>query len=278
MLPPMSAACRKRYVEAKVLSNRRIAPDGWKLTLEAPEIAAAIRPGQFVNVYPRAVDPSVLLPRPFSVYDYDESKGTIDLVHQAIGSGTRAMSRLAAGQAVPVVGPLGNGFSMDPPAKRLLCVAGGIGVTPFYALLRRYPHRGAALLFGARSKDFLFCRDELEALGAACRYATDDGSVGRKGFVTALLEEELSRGTEGVELAVCGPPAMMRAVLRIANRLKVPAQLSLENHMPCGLGACRGCAWPVRGGGPEGFSYRLLCAEGPVLRSSEILWPPGLGH
>ncbi len=274
-MPVAVETCRKVYVEAKVVANEQIAPDGWKLTLAAPQIARAIRPGQFVNVYVHAFDPSVLLPRPFSVYDYEPQRGTIDLVHQAIGPGTRAMSRLEPGQTAPIAGPLGNGFLMEPPAERLLCVAGGIGVTPFLALLRRYPHTQTALLFGGRTDQHLFGRDDFERLGVEVKLATDDGSAGHKGFVTDLLEEEIRNGgaKPGLEIASCGPPPMMRAVARIANREKIPAQLSMENHMPCGLGACRGCAWPVKAEAGKGFTYKLLCAEGPILWAEEVLWP-----
>ncbi len=267
--------CGKHLVDAKVVANERIAPDGWKLTLAAPEIARAIRPGQFVNVYVHAFDPSVLLPRPFSVYDYDPDRGTVDLAHQAIGPGTRAMARLVPGQTAPVTGPLGNGFSMDPPAKRLVCVAGGIGVTPFLALLRRYPHENTVLLLGGRTKDLLFGLDDFERLGVEVRTATNDGSAGRKGLVTDLLEEEIKNGKEGIGIASCGPNPMLRAVARIAKRERIPAQLSMENHMPCGLGACRGCAWPVvaPAGSVKPYTYKLLCAEGPILAADEVLWP-----
>lgn len=279
----MPTACethRKVFVDAKVVANQRIAPDGWKLTLSAPEIARTIRPGQFVNVYVHAFDPSVLLPRPFSVYDYDTDRGTIDLVHQAIGPGTRAMSRLAAGDAAPIVGPLGNGFFVDPPARRLVCVAGGIGITPFLAMLRRYPHENAVLLFGGRTRDFLFGLDDFERLGVEVKVSTDDGSAGHKGLVTDLLEKELAQGTEGLQIASCGPHPMLRAVARIANRARIPAQLSMENHMPCGLGACRGCAWPVAApaGSPKPYTYKLLCAEGPILWAEEVLWPAQESH
>lgn len=272
-MPASETPRRKVCVDATVVDNRRIAPDGWKLTLRAPQIARAIRPGQFVNVYVQAVDPAVLLPRPFSVYDYEPDRGTIDLVHQAIGPGTRAMSRLAAGRSIPIAGPLGNGFAVDPPAARLVCVAGGIGVTPFLALLRRYPHRNVALLLGGRTRDHLFGREDFEHLGIVVRVATDDGSAGRRGFVTALLEEEIAAGADGLALAACGPHPMLRAVARIANRARIPAQLSMENHMPCGLGACRGCAWPVTARNETGYAYKLLCTEGPILMADEVLWP-----
>jgi dihydroorotate dehydrogenase electron transfer subunit len=272
--------------------------------LADPLLASAITPGQFVMVRPGSegtTDP--LLGRPLALYevvlDLTGKAAAIDVVYLVVGRGTAALSQRRPGERLSIWGPLGNGFG-PPPAGPVLFVAGGIGQTPFLALGRwwlgkaRYgegPKIGAVpegkgtratpapgliassatLLYGVRTAALLAGVDDFRIAGIDVEIATDDGSAGHHGFVTDLLALRLKRGERPAMVVGCGPPAMLSALARLAQAHSLACEVSLENHMACGFGACFSCVVPLFQA--EGSSdLRRVCLDGPVIASQRVDW------
>lgn len=269
---------------AAVVAHERMARDTYRMRLRCPDLARRILPGQFFML--RSADGSdPLLGRPFALLDTWEENGApagVDFGYLIVGKLTREMARWRPGDRARVWGPLGNGFP-TPPAGRLVMVAGGIGQTPFLAIARealgmkRYgrpsrrfdarPDR-TTLLYGVRSAEYLAGLNDFRMEGLTVRVSTDDGSAGRRGFVTDLLDEELASDPPAA-VYCCGPEPMMHAVAARCAAAGVPCRLSLESPMACGFGACFSCVVKVKT--PDGWDYRRSCVEGPVFRAEDLV-------
>jgi dihydroorotate dehydrogenase electron transfer subunit len=254
-------------LEAEVLDHREIAPEHFVMTLDAPEIAESVRPGQFVMVRSLgAWDP--LLPRAFSVYHADPEGGCIDILYREVGRGTSRLRQHEPGMMVHVWGPLGNQFSL-PEGERIILVGGGVGIPPlaFWAqsLAQLAVPMELVALIGAATQDYLVGLEQFRRSRALVRTATDDGSSGHHGYVTELLPQFL-RGVRA-NVYACGPMPMLAAVARIVEPQGVWAELALEAPMACGVGACLGCTVLHRKGG-----YARVCTDGPVFQAGEIGW------
>lgn len=281
---------------AEVLENVRIARDTYRIRIADAELARRIKPGQFVMLRTVTEDSSdPLLGRPFALYDVQTDAAgapvSIDLAYLVIGRGTASLAGRKPGERLGVWGPLGNGFGPPPESGSVLFVAGGIGQTPFLALGREWlgsatygeaaPHahrnriESAALLYGARTADLLAGVDDFRNAGIEVEVATDDGTAGRRGFVTQLLAERLDRGDRPAKVIACGPPPMLAAVAAMTQSRGVPCDVSLENHMACGFGVCFSCVAPILqdDGQPD---LRRVCVEGPVFPADRVDWsaPP----
>jgi len=289
-LEAVAPACAAQRTVA-ILENVAMARDTFRLRLDDPAMARSIRPGQFLMIRPSGgSDP--LLARPFALYDVargpDGSAQAVDVVYLVLGRGTKALSRLRPGDEASVWGPLGNGFG-PPPADLgpVVFVAGGIGQTPFLALGRWWLGRdgyggdaplaaakapSATLLYGVRSRDLAAGLGDFEAAGIAVELATDDGSAGHHGFVTDLLARRLARGERPAKVVGCGPPAMLAALARLAESHDVPCDLSLENHMACGIGVCFSCVAPIRQRDGS-VDLRRVCVEGPIFPARDVARP-----
>jgi len=265
-------------VSARVLRNTRLSADYNVLYLEAPVIAAASLPGQFVMIRTAAgTDP--LLRRPFSVFEIlREAAGPptgISVLCKRIGPGTARLYDAAAGDSLPVLGPLGKPFSLVPPPAEAWMVAGGVGLAPFASLAEAFRIAGAKarLFYGGRTRADLFYLDWFESRGVALDLATEDGSLGAHGRVTAPLDEALRTRADGlpVTLYACGPEPMLKAVAALARLHGCPSQLSTERVMGCGLGGCYSCVVRVRG---EDGTPRFVrsCLNGPVFDGSDLIW------
>ncbi len=271
-------------VPARVLRHEALNPEHFLITLEAPRLARAARPGQFVMLQVReGHDP--LLRRPMSICRVPPGGRTVQILYKVVGEGTRYLSHQPAGARLKMLGPLGNGFALPERAprqtarrvgtRRPILVAGGIGVAvfPFLAETLQRLGRRPLLLFGARAHRDLAGLQLFRARRIPLRLATEDGSAGARGFVTRLLEPLLREKPRngGVELYVCGPTPMMRAVGGLAVDAGVPCQLALESQMPCGIGVCLGCV--VRCAPQVGEPvYRRVCTEGPIFPAAEVAW------
>jgi dihydroorotate dehydrogenase electron transfer subunit len=270
-------------VKAAVLENRRLSEHYSVLVLHAPPIAAAAQPGQFVMLKPaRGSDP--LLRRPFSVFeivrDADGEPTAISILNKRAGVGTQLLYDVEPGMTIACLGPLGTPFEpVAPPAEAWL-VAGGVGLAPFITLATRLREIGtrATLFYGARSAAELYYVDEFDRLGVQTVLATEDGSRGAAGRVTAPLGRALdAAGPERqIKLFVCGPTPMMRAVARLAAEHRRPCDVSLEQVMGCGLGGCYSCVVPTREPGQRPHFVRS-CIEGPVFDAERLVWD-GLAH
>ena len=273
--------------QAKVVEHESMARNTWRMRLECPEIADQIRPGQFFMVRsPGRSDP--LLGRPFALYDvYQDPSGLprgIDFGYVVVGKMTTVLQSLKRGDRVEVWGPLGNGFP-EPPAGHLAIVAGGIGQTPFLAVIREALRRRSygqpprtlgqtpsriTLCYGVRSKDYLAGVSDFENEGIEVRIATDDGSVGHHGFVTDLLKQLIAEPSPPAAVYCCGPEPMMHAVSRIAQSSGIPCWLSLETPMACGFGACFSCVTKIRQDDGS-WDYKRVCVEGPVFPAAQVV-------
>lgn len=275
--------------DAPILINRRIARDTYLLRLELPEMARAILPGQFLMIRPTSgLDP--LLGRPFALYDValdpSGNPSAIDIVYLILGRGTAALVHQRPGQSLPVWGPLGNGFGPPPTTKGAIAfVAGGIGQTPFLALAKWW--RGAQaygdtdtqprtttekiiLYYGVRDASLLAGLDDFHSAGLDVRIATNDGSAGTRGYVTDLLAADLEQGARPAHVIGCGPLPMLTALTRLVERHKLPCDLSLENHMACGFGACFSCVAPIRQA-DGAIDLKRVCVEGPILPAHTVV-------
>lgn len=249
------------------------------MTLEAPAIAAMTRPGQFVHMKIPGMEGHVLR-RPFCIYAADAAAGTVDILYQVVGFGSEHMTSLApsaegapAGTVPELIGPVGNGWSVPEGAKRVLLVGGGVGAAPLFMLCEQLCAEGVAVdvVLGAQTQAALVCRERYAALlSAEPRCATDDGSYGRAGFCTPLVEEALAEAAEAGEpydyVAVCGPEPLMKIVAGMAASAGVPCQVSMEKRMACGVGACLSCVVDTQAG------KKRACVDGPVFNAEEVVW------
>ena len=222
-----------------------------------------VRPGQFAEL---RIDetPTVMLRRPISVHSFNAEKNEIGFLVQVVGDGTRWLGSLKAGDKVNTLLPLGNGFTMPVASgKRYLLVGGGVGSAPLYYLAEELKKGGNefTILIGARSAKDLYRREAYEALGRV-EYTTEDGSLGEKGYVTnhSLLAERYDC------IYTCGPKPMMMAVARYARENNIACEVSLENKMACGLGACLCCVEDTKEG------HKCVCTDGPVFSIDELKW------
>lgn len=263
------------------MENIRVAENTYRLRLSAPNVVAALRPGQFVMLRLAGGD-DPLLARPFCVYrTFDD--GSLDLVYLVVGKMTSLLARLPVGTALTVWGPLGNGWDSvktDELSRHILLVAGGVGHTPFYLFAKQQlqnVHNRLTLLYGAKSKSRISCLEHFKALGVDVRVATEDGSEETPGRVTELIEptvtEGVAAGCRSTRLLACGPHPMLHAVFREAERLGLPCDVSLETSMSCGLGICFGCVIDYRLE-PDGeeWDYRRTCVDGPVFDAYRLHW------
>jgi dihydroorotate dehydrogenase electron transfer subunit len=265
----------KRFQKkAKIISNKRIALCYHKLVLDAAFIAGSARPGNFLMVkvtegIGEAGETGPLLRRPLSVHKLSGSTlDRVELLYEVIGEGTRILSQKKAGEQLDIIGPLGNGFEIGAQEKKsgIILAAGGIGVAPLVFLAQSLNGSDVTVLVGARTKLQLLCIADFKKLGCDVRIATDDGTAGFHGRVTGLLEKHLASGSDKKHVLYgCGPDPMLRAIADISRRYSLPAQVSLEAHMACGVGACLGCVVQTQRG------YERVCKEGPVFKSGDLM-------
>ncbi|MEK6564102.1 MAG: dihydroorotate dehydrogenase electron transfer subunit [Candidatus Omnitrophota bacterium] len=282
-------------ITAKIISNKNIKNNYFEIVLLAPQIARNALPGQFVNIKTsEGFEP--LLRRPLSIHrigrqsrvaslESKEGKEII-MLYEVLGKGTQILSQRMQGEFLDVIGPLGNGFNCYPlSAIRYppILIAGGMGTAPLVFLAERLVHspqsivhRKPLVLIGARSESHILCEKEFKELGCEVKIATDDGSRGFKGYVSSLLTEILSTvNCQPSTIYACGPKLLLKEISRISLEQNIPAQLSLESHMACGIGACMGCVIKVKSKKAKGKiddEYKRVCKEGPVFEAREIAW------
>lgn len=253
----------KTCVTARVIKHKLIAGDVWELVIHAPEIAHLTQPGQFVHIrLTDTLDP--LLRRPFSIADCDKAAGTLTLIYRVVGRGTALMTKLQPGDSLDCMGPLGNGFALN--AQHPLLVGGGMGLAPLVMLAKAFCSRPASILMGGRNEDELFWPNIYANVCENIHITTDDGSVGHRGFTVDLLPKILEQEKFDAVYA-CGPHAMLKGVAEVAARHGVPCQVSLEDYMACGVGACLSCTCASSSG-----KRHKVCTDGPVFWAEEVAW------
>ncbi|MBN2372096.1 MAG: dihydroorotate dehydrogenase electron transfer subunit [Vicinamibacteria bacterium] len=260
-------------LDAALVERHSIGDAFHVLVFEHGDVARNSRPGQFVMLKPGR---STALPlrRPFSIMDVDAERETFSVFMKVVGAQTQALAHLRIGQTARCLGPLGRSFQSPQSPSLPLLIGGGFGIAPLLllgAVLRRDAYE-PRVFYGGRTIADLALRRTLEDLGFSLVLATEDGSLGFKGLITAALEEHLDSCTLPTSLFACGPGPMLAAVARIAARRGLPAQVSVDPWMGCGMGTCLGCVVPTRKANEERPRYRCACTEGPVFESSEVVW------
>ena len=252
----MSAA----KIKAVVKRQEQLASDIYSLVLYAPEIAGQAKAGQFVSVYSK--DGSKLLPRPISLCEVEKVTGTIRLVYRVVGFGSKEFSGLRADDTVEVMGPLGNGF--EKKDKKAILIGGGIGIPPMLELAKELKCE-KSIVAGFRDETFLM--EDLEKYGNVYA-ASEDGKTGVKGNVLDAIKEY---GIEGDIIYACGPTPMLRAIKEYAIANDIEAQLSLEEKMACGIGACLACVCQSKEVDDHSHVHnKRICKDGPVFDAREV--------
>lgn len=247
---------------AMVISNRKIAPGIYDLTVQTPQAADASQ-GQFMQIY---CDGKTLR-RPISICEIDKQNETLRMVYMVKGEGTAWLSRVKDGDTLDMLGPLGHGFDIKGYQK-VLVIGGGIGVPPMLQTAKNCASADAVL--GFRNIDAVILQDDFMKACGKVTITTDDGSMGRHGFVTDVLKEDLEMYSYDL-VAACGPTPMLKAIAAICEEKGVDCQVSLEERMGCGIGACLGCVCKVKKG-EDGYRHAQVCRYGPVIDSKEVVW------
>ncbi len=263
----------------KINSIEKIGSQHFKMALVAPTIARRAKPGQFIHVRCNGgMNP--LLRRPLSIHRV--GKNYLEIFYKVVGKGTKILSERKSGEVLDIVGPLGNGFDLCPTRKKheaVALVAGGMGIAPLFFLAEKIAKnkrpkskiKNIAIL-GAKTKKEIFFVSQLRSLGFKVLVSTEDGSLGKKGLATDLLEKNLQTA-----IYACGPSPMLKKIAQISGSKRIPCQISLENWMGCGLGACLGCVIKIksfkkRKSSSRNFVYKRVCKDGPVFNAEAILW------
>lgn len=260
----------QRFIrDCRILTHDEVAPGQFRMRLEAPDIAAAARTGQFCMLQPApGLYPFLRRPMCFERIFPDG----MSILYKVEGEGTCLLSRMLPGQTISIQGPLGNGFPLDTHYTRHIIVAGGIGVATFPSLaeaLCREAGLTAEVILAARSKDLLICEEEFRELGCKIYLATDDGSAGKKAYASRMLEELAP--DEKTRVYACGPMVMMKTTSEAALAAGANCLVSLEAQMACGDGACLGCVVESRLE-KEGEKMVRVCLDGPVFDARVIDW------
>lgn len=251
---------------AKITSVTELAEGIFSMWLLVPDIAKQAKPGQFISLYCKNSDR--LLPRPISLCEIDREEGTLRLVYRVAGAGTKEFSRMSPGEEIKVLGPLGNGFPIEenPAEGKAVLIGGGIGIPPLLQLSKELPGE-VTIVVGYRNSD-TFLLKEMEMAAERVVIATEDGSIGIKGNVMDAIKAEKVTGDV---IYSCGPTPMLRGVKTWSLEENIPAWISMEERMACGVGACLACVCQSKDTDKHSHvNNKRICKDGPVFPATEI--------
>lgn len=255
-------------VECELLRKEMLVDGIWKYSVRAPEIANTAKPGQFLEVkVTDNIEP--FLRRPISIYNLIKEEGIVEFIFQVKGRGTELLSKIEVGKKIDIMGPLGYGTFKIQDYKNVAIIGGGIGSYPLYELAKELKGRANLNVYlGFRDKSLVTCEKEFESIGLnkLC-VTTDDGSYKEKGFAINFMKKDIEEHMVDMIFA-CGPLPMLRAVREFAIQNNIPCQVSLEQRMGCGIGACLGCAVKVISGVNPRYGH--VCKEGPVFNAKDV--------
>ena len=259
--------------EARIVQNKQVGPHLFVMRLETSLISKRALPGQFVHMKIPEIQAHILR-RPFSLYAVDKDNGTLDILYQVVGAGSKHMASLVKGQKLDIIGPIGNTWTFPDNTQKALLIGGGVGAAPLFMLAKKLiaSHIVVDVVIGAQTKSALVCHERYEALVATCSKkssslycSTDDGSFGYSGFCTGLVKELLDKNHYEYA-AICGPEPMMKNVFGLFKNRDIVCQVSMEKRMACGIGACLSCVVETTGG------RKRACVDGPIFQASEVVF------
>ena len=253
------------HAKCKLVKKEKLKEDIFKFGIESEEIAKNAKPGQFLEI--RVTDEiEPLLRRPISIYNIDGN--LVEFIFQVKGKGTEILKTKEVGEYIDILGPLGKGTFEYKNKKNIAIIGGGIGVFPLYELAKEAKESANVNIYlGFRSKDFVVLEEEYSKVSDKLVITTDDGSYKEKGFAIDFLKQDIEK--ENIDgIFACGPLTMLKAVQAFAKEKKIPCQISLEERMSCGIGACLGCAVKVNAG--EQLVYTHVCKAGPVFDANVV--------
>jgi len=256
-------ALPKMVVAARVVENIEIGKQVKELVLYAPEIAAQTLPGQFLHIRVASATYHPLLRRPLSISNVDAEAGTVRTIYRIVGQGTAHLATLTKDDIVDCMGPLGTGFSLQ--GKRPLLVGGGMGLAPLVFLAGALCPRKIEVLMGGRTEEEMFWTSIFKDMCDNIHITTDDGTLGSRGVTLDVLPSLLETGNFDM-IYTCGPRVMMEGVAKLAKQYQIPCQVSLEEHMACGIGGCLSCTCATSNG-----SRKKVCTDGPVFWAEEVI-------
>ncbi|MDR1689632.1 MAG: dihydroorotate dehydrogenase electron transfer subunit [Clostridiales bacterium] len=269
----------KKLVNAQILKNAPLTRDIYELIFKSEYLAETAKAGQFAGIYLESE--SKLLPRPFGFCQTDAKAGTVRIVYRVVGGGTKILSQYPEGKTLRVLGPCGNGFTYSAQ-KRVVIIGGGMGTPPLLKLaqdIKKANSNAEINVFsGFQNAQQVILKSDFEKTGAKVYISTDDGSQGYMGNVISLIKNVLRHNPDGGSalpqspeiIFACGPKVMLKAVSGYADETATPAQVSMEERMGCGVGACICCVTKTNDG--NGEAYKKVCAHGPVFSSKEVVW------
>ncbi len=249
----------------KVLLNEKLSPQYWRLSFDAPDMIARVKPGQFVHIRTDEEGLQPFFRRPFSVY---RALRYVEIFYDVVGLGTKLLSLKKKGDTLDVLGPLGTPFEMPPEAtKQVILIAGGVGIAPMLILsdVLKKKKCDLVLLFGGRDRGHVYPMQEFKDNGVKVHIATDDGSVGAKGRVSVLFDK-IDKNLKETFIYTCGPNPMMKAVQAFGAQHGISGQAACEEIMACGLGACLGCSIETKNG------FKTVCYDGPAFNLDEVIF------
>lgn len=247
----------KKAYDCRLVKKSELAEGIFDFTIECPEIAKEVQCGQFLHIQ---CGGDAFLRRPISICDADDT--TVRFIFEVKGKGTELLAKVQEGDMINVMGPLGRGFEIKPEFKKSVIIGGGIGVFPLFKLAKTIK---SDIYLGFRSADRVVMEEEFKSVANSVTVGTDDGSYGYKGYIA----EEMSKHLDGVDIIyACGPMPMLRAVKKIAEEKGILCQVSMEQRMGCGIGACLVCTCQTDKEGMDG--QVRVCKDGPVFYSTEV--------
>lgn len=251
----------KQLEKYRIVRKETLAKECFRLVVRCPDVAKKAQAGQFAHIRAEGF----LLRRPISICEVDRAAGAITLVFEVRGEGTKVISELREGDLIDMLAPLGKGFSLLS-GKKVILVGGGIGTPPMLECAKFYG-KSATVITGFRSASAVILQEDFKRTGAKVILCTDDGTAGEKGFVTEALRRCLEK--DGADLiCACGPNGMLGGVVSLAREFGVACEVSLEERMGCGVGACLVCACKSVKNGEE--YYARVCKDGPVFNAEEV--------
>lgn len=254
--------------DALVINKSEFCDNNILLRLKNEDIAKKAYPGQFVNVR-CPIDNSHILRRPISIMNAEPEEGWFEIAFEIRGEGTRLLSEINKGDFLDVMGPLGKGFDFSDDYSRIAVIGGGIGIYPLYFLGKRMQKCNIDVFMGYRCADRVVLNNDFDREGCSVYLSTDDGSAGYSGYITSLFKKIYEQGRYDM-IYVCGPEIMAKAVTAMLGEEKKICQVSMEERMGCGIGACLVCICAVKD--ESNVIRKTTCKDGPVFRASDLVW------